>query len=315
MNRTPRSTGAEQGAPRPCFLVVDDNPVMCREIGRILSPFGDFVQATSLTLTEAHRLLDTIPELHGAVVDVLLMPGNGFEIVDRIQLDRPGLAILVVTGDLVSDRINEACRRDLKFLAKPFQPEALRAWAARAVEAWRRSTPPSDLPADLRRLAAKVLATANGISNFQGTYADHLGALARAASGRRLAGRSATAACAEAVGVSRRLLQAAGSLGARIAPSDVEDLFARRDCNGRHITPSHIEAISRLPLSTRADVVERIFKEGLGVEDVRSLARNLASDGKALTRRNVSLPSQNAEVGPLGLAQSPVHGATWPEGG
>src|SRR5580658_6616641 len=117
MQRMGRTTGAErsEAAPQPCFLVVDDDPVLCREIGRMLRAFGDVVLTESLA--DAHQALDSICELDGAVVDILLMPGNGMDIVDRIQVERPGLATLVVTGDLVSERINEACLRGVEFLA------------------------------------------------------------------------------------------------------------------------------------------------------------------------------------------------------
>jgi len=108
-----QSKGADR--PRCHFLVVDDDPIVRRVAGQILSAFGDVVLAESLA--EAHHALDTIRELAGALIDVLLKPGNGIDIVDRIQVERPGLATLVMTGDLAPERINDACRRGVEFLA------------------------------------------------------------------------------------------------------------------------------------------------------------------------------------------------------
>jgi ActR/RegA family two-component response regulator len=281
-----RMQGNAEGSRLP-FLVVDDDQVLCGEMGRILSAFSDVVLTESLA--GAHHALDTIHALAGAVIDVLLQPGNGIDIVDRLQVEHPGLTTLVITGDLVPERINDACLRGVEFLAKPFTRAVLQAWAARAVEAWGRSAPacafPGDLPEDLRRLAARAVAASTDVGRAQGTYAEHLGALARAASGRRLASRSATAACAEAIGVSRQVLQAAGAVGARVAEPVFQDLFSRRNCQGRHITPSHLVAVSGLPNSTRAEVIERIFSEGLGVHDVRSLVSQLRQSPSA-KRRN-----------------------------
>jgi len=281
MQQLERSMCAE--GLRPRFLVLDDDQALCREIGRILSAFGDVVLANSLA--DAHHALDTIRDLDGGVVDVLLKPGNGIDIVDRIQVERPGLQTLVITGDLVPERINDACLRGVEFLAKPFKTEILRAWAARVVEAWRRSTPecalPGDLPEDLHRLVQRVMAASTDIGRARGTYAEHLGALARAASSRRLAGRSATAACAEAIGMSRQVLQAAASVGARVAEPVVQDLLSRRDCNGRHITPSHLLAIRGVPNPTRAIIIERILNEGLGVREVRSLVNQITAEPPA----------------------------------
>jgi CheY-like chemotaxis protein len=279
MQRTMRSTGEgwRPDAPRPRVLVVDDDPTVCRAVAQILSALGDVVPVESLA--EAHRVLDVTHDWAGAVIDMVLRPGSGIDVVDRLQVEHPNLPMLVITGDLVPERVNDAWQRRVELLAKPFKTEALLAWAARALEAWRRPMPTRDLPVempeDLRRLATRVIRASNCVAQAQGTYAEHLGVLARAASGRRLAGRSATAACAEAIGVSRQVLQAAGSVAARISQPDVQDLFSRRDCNGRHITPSHLVAISRLPHSMRARLIERIFNEGLGVYEVRSLAARL----------------------------------------
>ncbi len=110
--------------PRPRFLVIDDDPTLCRVVGSILSAFGDVVVAMSLA--DAHRVLDIIRDLAAAVVDVILKPGSGIDIVDRLQAEHPGLPTLVITGDLVPERINDAhcpARRWRPSLAKPDSQE------------------------------------------------------------------------------------------------------------------------------------------------------------------------------------------------
>lgn len=117
---------------RPHFLVVDDEKVLCREIGRILSAYGNTFLAGSLV--DAHQALDTVDSWAGAVVDILLRPGSGLEVVDRLGVEHPALPVLVITGDLEPDRINRACRAGVCFLAKPFKKVDIDRFARSAIE-------------------------------------------------------------------------------------------------------------------------------------------------------------------------------------
>jgi len=139
-------------------------------MGRVVSAFGSVVLAENMA--DTYRALDAVGRLVGAVVDVLLKPGNGLDIVDRLQIEHPGVSTLVVTGDLAPERINDACLRGAEFLAKPFKPDVLRAWAARVAEppmcsmaTWEL---PGHLPEDLRTLAAKVIDASNCLSHAKG---------------------------------------------------------------------------------------------------------------------------------------------------
>ena len=128
MGTPERSPGARTA--RLSFLVLEDEATLLREIGRVLSLYGDAVLVE--TLADAHLALDTVHRWAGAVIDILLRPGSGLEVVERLGIEHPALPVLVITGDLVPERINRACRSGVSFLAKPFTKDDIQRFARSA---------------------------------------------------------------------------------------------------------------------------------------------------------------------------------------
>jgi two-component system response regulator HydG len=115
--RSPRSTRPE---PVPgVVLVVDDEPLMLRALGRILREDGHrLVLAESPEAAEA-ALAD--PDLDVALLDVMLGASSGLDLLDRIKRERPEVECLVMTGHASIESAVRCMRRGaFDYLEKPF---------------------------------------------------------------------------------------------------------------------------------------------------------------------------------------------------
>ncbi len=108
------------------FLVVDDEPLVARSMARALVPYGRVVEVHSVV--EARLALTRGEEFAGVIVDVMLGDANGFEIVDIALRHCPRAAVLVVTGSSEATHRDEALRRQVRVLRKPFDPKDLVRW-------------------------------------------------------------------------------------------------------------------------------------------------------------------------------------------
>jgi CheY-like chemotaxis protein len=272
------------------ILVVEDDAVTRRHLSSLIRRCG----ANATAVGSLREALACAPEeWSGLILDLCLRDGPGTLVLREARDVEPDIPALIYTAYPEHDAINTAFDLHAGFLAKPARTEQLERFVRIAADFARHCllpTPPrgrltpEDLPKDLRILAKQVIAAAATVGRCEASYAERLGALARAATGRRLAGRSAMVACAEVIGTSRQVLQAAGSVLARLAQPEIHDLFARRDCNGRHITPSHLFAISRVQCSAKRELIERIFGEGLAVPAVRQLVTQLGAAARSRRR-------------------------------
>jgi signal transduction histidine kinase/CheY-like chemotaxis protein len=106
------------------ILIVDDEPLVCSTLERILSGFG-YATVSAGGGEEALRVLQGAPEVRGVVLD-LLMPGmDGLETYDRMLALRPGLKVLFLSGYAPRESEEKMKLRGLPFLGKPADPSQL----------------------------------------------------------------------------------------------------------------------------------------------------------------------------------------------
>jgi DNA-binding NtrC family response regulator len=106
--------------PAPGFvLVVDDEPLMLRALGRILREDGH-----RLVLAESPEGADAAladPDLDVVLLDVMLGATNGLDLLDRIKREQPEVECLVMTGHASIESAVRCIRRGaFDYLAKPF---------------------------------------------------------------------------------------------------------------------------------------------------------------------------------------------------
>lgn len=91
------------------FLLVEDDPELCRLIGSVLRPPG-WLPVITVSGAEALAQLDAGVEPSVVVVDLGLPDMDGVTLIQRMTTLRPGLPILVLTVCVDERRILEALR-------------------------------------------------------------------------------------------------------------------------------------------------------------------------------------------------------------
>jgi DNA-binding NarL/FixJ family response regulator len=129
MLTTPQSVRSE----RARLLVVDDEPLCCRALGRIAARFADVVCAHSVC--EACAKLSEGTPWTVVVIDWRLGDGLGAEVLEFARARDPLLACIILTG-APDDRASElAWAHGVPLFIKPVRPTILRAIVAQAVAA------------------------------------------------------------------------------------------------------------------------------------------------------------------------------------
>ena len=128
-------------------LVADDDRTIRTVLTQALTRAGCRVHATSSLTT----LMRWIAEGRGDVVisDVMMPDGNGLEMLPKIQEDRPGMPVIVISAQntiMTAIKANEAGAYD--YLPKPFDLPDLMKRTARALDASGTKAPRSDKTED-----------------------------------------------------------------------------------------------------------------------------------------------------------------------
>ncbi len=119
--------------PDPRLLVIDDEPIACRQLEQVFrhSPFTVVTRENGASGLQA---LDQ--ERFDAVLTDLRMPGvDGMEILRRARERDPDLAVIMITGHATLDSAVEAMKAGaFHYIAKPFRIDEVREVVAKAVE-------------------------------------------------------------------------------------------------------------------------------------------------------------------------------------
>ena len=108
------------------ILIVEDEVPLLRLMTRVVEKAGHQTYIASdgreaLEVFRANRA-----EIEAAILDINIPPDGVAEILDRILLIRPDLAVVVTSGGIPSREVNELLAHcGGEFLAKPFVPKAL----------------------------------------------------------------------------------------------------------------------------------------------------------------------------------------------
>lgn len=105
-------------------LVVDDDPVVGKSIGRVLSNKG-YAVISARNGEEALSKLET--EKYDLVFTDIKMPGmNGLEVAERVKASQPWLPVVIITGyGTDANEARAAAAGVSGFLRKPLSPEMI----------------------------------------------------------------------------------------------------------------------------------------------------------------------------------------------
>lgn len=114
------------------ILVVEDNDFVRMQIVRYLNDAGYVSQEA----TDGAKALEILtPEIDLAIVDVRMVPIDGFEFIKAMRGRNLKIPVILVTGDQNPDLLNEANKWGVSaVLMKPVQRDRLVKMAARAIQ-------------------------------------------------------------------------------------------------------------------------------------------------------------------------------------
>jgi DNA-binding NtrC family response regulator len=115
------------------ILIIDDEPMICRNCAAILSGMADTVEVAS----NGHAALDLIAKNAYQIVitDLKMSRMGGMEVLRRIKQEYPDIMVIVMTGYAsVSSAVEVMKLGAYDYLPKPFTPDELRAIVRKAFD-------------------------------------------------------------------------------------------------------------------------------------------------------------------------------------
>lgn len=116
------------------ILVVEDEPLVARALSRSILAAGWEVRSAASVQSSRVALKE---RFDGALVNLGLPDGSGFEVIDAARHRQRGVPILVLTGGGDTANINRAQRMGVEYACKPADAENVRCFLRRCETARR----------------------------------------------------------------------------------------------------------------------------------------------------------------------------------
>jgi DNA-binding NtrC family response regulator len=108
------------------ILIVDDEPHLLRLLVRIFEREGYRVLSTDAGDAALETFAAHEAEIDALVLDVIIPPRGGGEVLDAVLARRPGIGVVLASGDqLPEDMARTLAGTRGRFLRKPFLPSDL----------------------------------------------------------------------------------------------------------------------------------------------------------------------------------------------
>jgi len=119
------------------FLLVEDDTLLARVMARSLG--SRYRVSIAGSVSEAREAERRFTQLSGAIIDVRLPDGTGFDVLSNLRRNWPMLPVLIITGALDREVVNQSQQLGVEFVAKPAMRENLLAFVSRAMQVRQRS--------------------------------------------------------------------------------------------------------------------------------------------------------------------------------
>jgi excisionase family DNA binding protein len=131
-SRGARPEARNPDSPRPCVLVVDDDPAVRELLSRALTAAGYLVD---LAVDGASALMRLGEKAYDLMITDLKMPGlDGLSVIREARRTSPALPVIVITGYSTEAAAIEAINLGVAgYLTKPFRLPRILAATARAL--------------------------------------------------------------------------------------------------------------------------------------------------------------------------------------
>jgi DNA-binding NtrC family response regulator len=116
------------------ILVVDDEPEILSLFRIFLETEGYHVE-TALTAKEAMAIINA-KKIHLAIMDINLPDSRGTELLEKIQVSRPEIIKIVITGDNISSELQESFDKNAvdAYIVKPVKKKVFIALVKEKIE-------------------------------------------------------------------------------------------------------------------------------------------------------------------------------------
>jgi DNA-binding NtrC family response regulator len=112
--------------PASTILVVDDDPVILRLVGSILSAAGYEVLAADGGWSAVHAFEESTSPIHLLLTDVVMPDLTGPVLALRLRAQQPDLRVLFISGFHDGTMVQQfASLKGFPMVPKPFTPEGL----------------------------------------------------------------------------------------------------------------------------------------------------------------------------------------------
>ena len=120
----------------PTLLIVDDETVLVRNLGKLFAREGFDVQPAA-NLAEAGRVVASTP-LDIVLLDLRLPDGSGLDLLDTLRAGDPDLPVIMMTAyGSVADAVGAMQRGARDYVQKPFELDEIRLKVSRALRGTR----------------------------------------------------------------------------------------------------------------------------------------------------------------------------------
>jgi FixJ family two-component response regulator len=113
---------SESRSERGVVLIVEDDEPTARAIGRLVQSIG-LTPKIANRARDARESLSNIDNQQALVVDLRLPDADGFWIAEAARRSSAALPIVILTGSMSNEIVNQAFRLGARYLCKPLTPQ------------------------------------------------------------------------------------------------------------------------------------------------------------------------------------------------
>ncbi len=119
---------------KPRLLLLDDEPIVGKRLKPALTKMGLEVECFEKPLEALRRIQEQ--EFDIVVTDIRMEDMDGLEVLERVKQKSAATKVIMITGYAMMSTAREAMEKGaFDFIAKPFEPDELRAVVEKAVDA------------------------------------------------------------------------------------------------------------------------------------------------------------------------------------
>jgi DNA-binding NarL/FixJ family response regulator len=252
------------------ILVVEDERLVANGLSQQIRAVGWQVRVTA-TVQASLSVLDE--PIDGAIVDLGLPDGSGFEVIEAARSRQRSVPVLILTSEHNTANINRAQRLGTEYACKPAEPENLLSFLDRCRASRKEDVGHGRMESSSRVRASCEHETRDEASNgttstgaleaFLVVYeksksADLLAFYEMARAAASIERDGLLAAATASTGLCARTLRSYVLVGRFIRPDELSEISDLRDEAGAALTRKSLIQLAGIPRARRSRILQRL---------------------------------------------------------